>query len=59
MNLERGPLRPIRVLVPSKSNSKVDSMPYYKESTALHPYVNSNETKFKFVTYYPLHADHP
>ena len=38
------------VLTPSESNSKVDLIFYYRESTVLQ-YVN-NETKLEFVSHY-------
>ena len=44
----------IGVLALSKSNSKVDSTSYYRESI---PCINNNKMKLRFVTYYPLHAD--
>ena len=35
MSLEQGPQRPIGILAPSESNSKVDSTSHYKESIKL------------------------
>ena len=63
MSLEQEPLGPIGVLVTSESNFEVDSTFHQRESTAFHyipiSYVNKKKTKFRFVTYYPLHADSP
>ena len=44
----------IGVLALSKSNSKVDSTSYYRESI---PCINNNKMKLRFVTYYPLYVD--
>ena len=35
MSSKRGPLGPIGILAPSKSNFEIDLASYYKESTAL------------------------
>ena len=59
MSLEWGPLRPIRALAFSESNSEIDLTSHYKESTALQytMYIIMRHQVLRSVTYYPLHAD--
>ena len=44
MSSKQGPLGPIGVLAPSKSNFEVDSTSHYKESTKLQYPMYNNET---------------
>ena len=43
MSSKWGPLGPIGVLASLESNSKVDSISHYRESTELQSYVNNNK----------------
>ena len=61
MSSKWGPLGPIGALTSLESNSKIDSIFHYRESTALQylMYLTTRHQVLRSMTYYPLHADSP